>query len=84
MLDSIHDLVLTAQPAEQRAILQSLFARIWATHEHGVIAIQPQPVYLELVAAAFTPVCTVDWEGLQSPIPTVWLDYRTPYRPTAH
>lgn len=89
LLDNIADLVQQATAMEQRAILQSLFAAIWATKERGLIAVRPQPVYLDLVAAALNPrnvgLCSEPGGGRtistvrRVPIVAVWSGFRQVY-----
>jgi site-specific DNA recombinase len=84
LLDNIAHLVQQATPAEQRAILQSLFARFWATNKHGLIAIQPQPIYMELLAIATNPCQDGEPGGVRFSMtdtyPQVWVRYHQPYQ----
>lgn len=85
LLDNIAALVQRATPPEQRAILQSLFARFWATNQNGLVAVQPQPIYMELLALATSP-CQFGEPGGKRVIitdtkqPYIWTRYQQPYQ----
>lgn len=64
MVTSVGSLVREAELGAQRALLRTVFDRIWIERQ-TIVALTPTPIYLPLVATARAVLNMVGWEGVE-------------------